>query len=87
MKSFIISLFSSKGAISSKRFAALTTLFVIDVISIIDLLTNYEISKFIFDGLLTIVLIGLGFTTIEKFKKSNNEPEKDSKGEPEQNSL
>ncbi len=87
MKSFLISLFSSKGAISSKRFAALTTLLVIDVISIIDLLTNYQISVFIFDGLLSIVLIGLGFTTIEKFKKSKNEPEINPKGEPEQDSL
>jgi hypothetical protein len=68
-KSFSEPLKDSKGSISSKRVVTITTLLLIVFCVVLDLFTKFKVSEYIFDGLMWIVLSGMGFISSERFAK------------------
>lgn len=68
-KSFSEPLKDSQGTISSKRVVTIATLFLIILCVILDLFTSFKVSEYIFDGLMWIVLSGMGFISSERFAK------------------
>lgn len=66
MKSFFQKLISSSDEVSSKRFIGIVAAFVMFIIAIVDLFSNNKVEEFIFDGLMWIVIAGLGFVASEK---------------------
>lgn len=53
--------------LSSKRVIALLAFIAIMVSYFVDQFTTHKVTKDLFDGLMWIVIAGLGFTGIEKF--------------------
>jgi hypothetical protein len=75
MKSFLSKLFSSSNDVSSKRFIGIIASFVMFTIAIVDLFTSNTVEEFVFDGLMWIVIAGLGFVASEKlpmFERNRN---------------
>jgi hypothetical protein len=68
-RSFSEPLKDSQGSISSKRVVTITTLLLIVFCVFLDLFTSFKVSEYIFDGLMWIVLSGMGFISSEKFAK------------------
>lgn len=71
---FFKHLFSNSGTASSRRFITVITSFVILLIALVDLFTDKSVNQFIFDGLMWIVLGGLGLLTTEKFSPKKEPP-------------
>ena len=82
MKIFLKELLSSSNKISSKRFITILTLVMIVVSWAMDMFFNKTISEFIWNGLMTILGIGLGTITMTsvfgKNKKSSNSDEEEN---------
>lgn len=74
MKQFIIALFSDKGSVSSKRFVTILTTCALVVVVFVNLFTGKTVTDIIFNGLLTVVLGGLGVVASEKFASKKNTP-------------
>lgn len=55
------------GQTSMRRIVTFTTMMLLYGIVILDIFTDFKVSEFIFDGLLIIVLGGLGSIASEKF--------------------
>ncbi len=75
MIKFLQSLLSSNGSVSSKRFIGILASFVMFTIALVDLFTNNTVEDYIFDGLMWIVIAGLGFVASEKlnmFERKND---------------
>ncbi len=67
---FLKSLLSEDESISSKRIVAFTAFLTIEIIALTNLFTGKTVQEFIFNGLIMIVIGGLGITAFEKiFKK------------------
>jgi hypothetical protein len=87
MKEFFKDIFSNQSEASSKRFAAIVSLFSIIVITF---LATFKADKwvtpeFMFDSLVIITGGGLGLTVIEKiFSKNSSSPKQASKDQSEQ---
>lgn len=80
---FFKHLFSNSTAASSRRFVTVITTFVVLYIALIDLHTEKQINQYIFEGLMWIVLGGLGLLTSEKFaSKKPPEPPNDFDSPP-----
>lgn len=60
------------GQTSSKRLITLLSFLMICVASFLDMFTSFKISEFIFDGLMWIVVAGLGFISSERFSNFKN---------------
>lgn len=59
----------NQGLHSSKRIVTLSAFLMICLAFLVDLFSPYTLSEFIFDGLMWIVVAGLGFISSEKFSK------------------
>lgn len=75
-KGFFSKLWALDDDVSSKRVVALVGFFLLCVGFVMSLFIEVKIKEFIWDGMLWIVLGGLGLTVVEKFsnvkgKKSN----------------
>ncbi len=55
------------GQTSMRRVVTFSTMMLMYGIVIIDIFTDYKVSEFIFDGLLILLLGGLGSIASEKF--------------------
>lgn len=66
MKSFLQKLISSSDEVSSKRFIGIVAAFVMFTIALVDLFSNNKVEEYVFDGLMWIVIAGLGFIASEK---------------------
>lgn len=67
---FLKSLISEDESVSSKRLVALIAFITIEIIALVNLFTGKSVQEFIFNGLIMIVIGGLGITAFEKiFKK------------------
>ena len=69
MKKFIKSMLSSSNDVSSKRVIGILSAISIIIISFIDLLSNYKITDYVFEGLVWLAVAGLFFVTSEKFSE------------------
>ncbi len=56
-----------QGQVSSKRVVTIVSLLLICFCVIVDTFTTFKVSKHIFDGLMWIVLAGMGFISSERF--------------------
>jgi hypothetical protein len=63
---------NSEGQTSSKRLVTLLSFCMICIISLFDMFTSFKVSSHIFDGLMWIVLAGLGFISSERFSNIKN---------------
>jgi len=77
MKRFFLNLLSGTNETSSKRFIALICTGVIIIIAFANLFLGLTISEFIFNGILTIVLVGLGAVLGENIVSMINKPKND----------
>lgn len=73
MKNFFISVLTSGGKISSKRFITFLAFIMMVVGFIGNLIFNLVVEQFIYDSMSWIVLGGLGFTASEQFAKKNKD--------------
>lgn len=55
------------GQVSSKRVVTVVSLLLISLCVVVDTFTTFKVSQHIFDGLMWIVLAGMGFITSERF--------------------
>jgi hypothetical protein len=69
MKKFIKSMLSSSNDVSSKRVIGILSAISIIIISFIDLLSNYKITDYVFEGLVWLAVAGLFFVASEKFSE------------------
>lgn len=65
------------GRLSSKRVITFISIILMATITISDLFWNFEISQYIFESIMWIVISGLGTSVLEKFattkqQKNNN---------------
>jgi len=74
MKNFFTKLLSSSDDVSSKRFIGIMAAFVMFIIALVDLFTNKTVEDYIFDGLMWIVIAGLGFIAGEKLNMFERKP-------------
>jgi hypothetical protein len=74
MKNFFTKLLSSSDDVSSKRFIGIMAAFVMFTIALVDLFTNKTVEDYIFDGLMWIVIAGLGFIAGEKLNMFERKP-------------
>jgi hypothetical protein len=76
MKNFFISVLTSGGKISSKRFITLLSFIMMVVGFIANMFYQLKIEQYIYESMSWIVLGGLGFTASEQFaKKSAKSPD------------
>lgn len=59
------------GQKSSKRFITLIAFFMMCIAFISNIFMDIPLQKYVWDGMMYIVGAGLGFTTLEKFSRSN----------------
>lgn len=72
MKNFFKSLFSDiDNQVSSKRFITVFAFLLLGVAFLLDIFIDVQLKQYIWDGILYIVLMGLGVTTAEKFTNKN----------------
>jgi len=69
MKNFFISVLTSGGKISSKRFITLLSFIMMVVGFIANMFYQLKIEQYIYESMSWIVLGGLGFTASEQFAK------------------
>ena len=67
MSNFFRKLVAPKTDVSSKRVIGIISALAIIVIAFIDLFTDFNITDYVFDGLVWLSLGGLGFIATEKF--------------------
>lgn len=60
---------NAEGQVSSKRIVTLIAFAVVCLTYFIDMFTSFTVSEFLFDGMIWIVVAGLGFISSEKFSK------------------
>jgi hypothetical protein len=63
------SLLDKDKKISSKRLVTIIGMFLITIITLMNLMFNFKIDEYIYDGIITIILAGLGTIASEKFSK------------------
>jgi hypothetical protein len=63
---------NDEGQTSMRRIVTFLTMMLMYGIVIMDIFTDYKISEFIFDGLLILLLGGLGSIASEKFVLKKN---------------
>lgn len=72
MKDFFKSLFSDiDNQVSSKRFITVFAFLLLGIAFLLDIFIDVQLKQYIWDGILYIVLMGLGVTTAEKFTNKN----------------
>jgi hypothetical protein len=71
MKNFFISVLTSGGKISSKRFITFLSFIMMVVGFIANLFFQLKIEQYIYESMTWIVLGGLGFTASEQFAKKS----------------
>lgn len=72
MKNFFKSLFSDiDNQVSSKRFITVFAFLLLGIAFLLDIFIDVQLKQYIWDGILYIVLMGLGVTTAEKFTNKN----------------
>lgn len=67
MKKFLKTMLSNSNDISSKRIIGIMSSISIIIIAFIDLLSNYKITDYVFEGLVWLAVAGLFFVASEKF--------------------
>ena len=77
MRKFFKSMLSNSNDVSSKRVIGIISSISIIIIAFIDLLSNYKITDYVFEGLVWLAVAGLFFVASEKFadvfnSKKNN---------------
>ena len=76
MKNFFVSVLTSGGKISSKRFITLLSFIMMVVGFVANMFFQLKIEQYIYESMSWIVLGGLGFTASEQFaKKSLKSPD------------
>jgi hypothetical protein len=76
MKKFFMSLMGDvDGQKSSKRFITLVAFLMMCVAFLANTFMDIPLQEFVWDGMMYIVCAGLGFTTLEKFSRSNGSEE------------
>lgn len=60
------------SGISSKRFISVFGFIVLVFIALVDLFSNFTVSDYVYEGLVFVILGGLGSTAAEAFSKRNN---------------
>lgn len=76
MKNFFVSVLTSGGKISSKRFITLLSFIMMVVGFVANMFFQLKIEQYIYESMSWIVLGGLGFTASEQFaKKSPKSPD------------
>jgi hypothetical protein len=74
-RQFMMNMLGSEGEVSSKRVIGLASFIMILIIAVVDLLTKYVVTEFIFDGLMYIVLGAFLSNVLEAFgKRSGKSP-------------
>ena len=63
------------GQKSSKRFITLIAFLMMCIAFIANIFMDIPLQQFVWDGMMYIVWAGLGFTTLEKFSRSNGTEE------------
>lgn len=63
---------NDEGQTSMRRIVTFTTMLVMYGVVVVDMFTDYRVSEHIFDGLLFVVLGGLGSIASEKFLNRKN---------------
>ena len=71
MKKFLNDLWSSNGAVSSKRVITIMAFIMMCIGFIANLFFKLTITDFIYDSMKWIVIGGLGFTASEQFTRKN----------------
>jgi multisubunit Na+/H+ antiporter MnhF subunit len=59
----------SEGQTSSKRLITFSAFFITCITYFVDMFTSFTVSEFLFDGMIWIVVAGLGFISSERFSK------------------
>ena len=67
MRKFFKSMISNSNDVSSKRVIGIISSISIIIIAFIDLLSNYKITDYVFEGLVWLAVAGLFFVASEKF--------------------
>jgi hypothetical protein len=63
---------NNEGQTSMRRIVTISSLMLLYCVVVVDVFTDYVISSYVFDGLLWIVLVGLGSIASEKFVFKKN---------------
>lgn len=67
-KNFMNKLLKPNTGVSSKRFISVGGFIFVCFIGLVDLFTNLSVSEYVFEGLVFIILGGLGSTAIEAYR-------------------
>lgn len=71
MKGFMCSMLADvDGQVSSKRFITLMAFFCVVLAFLVNVFMSIPLEEFVFDGMMYLVAAGLGFSTVEKFSRS-----------------
>lgn len=75
MKAWFFSLLADghNGSVSSKRFITLVAFLLCALSFVVELFWNMKVTSATFDGMMYIVIAGLGFTASEKFTSKKEE--------------
>ena len=65
------------GSVSSKRVITLIAFILCSMAFVGDLFWDLSVKQGVFDGMMYIVIAGLGFTASEKFAQKESDPEDD----------
>lgn len=74
----MMKILKANSGVSSKRFISVGGFLFVCFITLIDLFTNLTVSDYIFEGLVFIILGGLGSTAAESFGNKNKTSSFDS---------
>ena len=79
-KNFLKSLWSSDGEVSTKRIISLVGFILLCIAFTINIFREVKLKEYIWDGMLWVVLGGLGLTVADKFnyKNRNNRNNRDN---------
>jgi hypothetical protein len=71
---------SHNGTLSSKRVVTFLAFLLCATAFLANLFWKFEVNQFMFDSMIYLVMIGLGFTATEKFSPLNKKTETKPKG-------
>ena len=71
IKRFCEMLSCTRGEISSKRVISFVSFILISIAFLANVFVAIPLEQHIFDGMLYLVMAGMGFTSFEKFSPSN----------------